>query len=116
MTIIGRMRTIRWTISGESHQVELVPGSWLAELMGQPSIPVNSLHGPGIKTLAKGLEPLAHAEDGLIEAIRPRPLPFLLAVQWHPEWKAARTLTPSRSSRPLATPAGPALSASDAAG
>ncbi|MFM4902267.1 gamma-glutamyl-gamma-aminobutyrate hydrolase family protein [Aeromonas hydrophila] len=75
---------------GESHQVELVPGSWLAELMGQPSIPVNSLHGQGIKTLAKGLEPLAHAEDGLIEAIHaPTLSSFLLAVQWHPEWKAS---------------------------
>jgi putative glutamine amidotransferase len=74
---------------GESHQVELVPGSWFAELMGQPSIPVNSLHGQGIKTLAKRLEPLAHAEDGLIEALHAAALAaFLLAVQWHPEWKA----------------------------
>ncbi|MGY3893357.1 gamma-glutamyl-gamma-aminobutyrate hydrolase family protein [Aeromonas enterica] len=74
---------------GESHQVELVPGSWFAELMGQPSIPVNSLHGQGIKTLAKRLEPLAHAEDGLIEALHaPALASFLLAVQWHPEWKA----------------------------
>lgn len=76
---------------GESHQVALVPDSWLAELMGQPSIPVNSLHGQGIKTLAKGLVPLAHAEDGLIEAIHaPALSPFLLAVQWHPEWKASQ--------------------------
>ncbi|MGY3910454.1 gamma-glutamyl-gamma-aminobutyrate hydrolase family protein [Aeromonas piscicola] len=75
---------------GESHQVELVPGSWFAELMGQSSIPVNSLHGQGIKTLAKGLEPLAHAEDGLIEALHaPTLASFLLAVQWHPEWKAS---------------------------
>lgn len=74
---------------GESHQVKLVPGSWFAALMGQPSIPVNSLHGQGIKTLAKGLEPLAHAEDGLIEALHaPTLASFLLAVQWHPEWKA----------------------------
>ena len=64
-------------------------GSWFADLMGQPAIPVNSLHGQGIKTLAKGLEPLAHAEDGLVEAIHaPTLSPFLLAVQWHPEWKA----------------------------
>ena len=89
---------------GESHQVELVPGTWLAELMGQPSIPVNSLHGQGIKTLARGW-PLAHAEDGLIEAIHaPAPLPFLLAVQWHPGGRPARTPTPSSSSPPLATP------------
>lgn len=74
---------------GHSHQVSLVPGSWFADLMGEAQIPVNSLHGQGIKTLAKGLAPLAHAEDGLIEAIHAPVLsPFLLAVQWHPEWKA----------------------------
>jgi putative glutamine amidotransferase len=39
---------------GESHQVELVPGSWLAELMGQPSIPVNSLHGRGSRRWPRG--------------------------------------------------------------
>lgn len=75
---------------GHSHQVSLVPGSWFAELMGEEQIPVNSLHGQGIKTLAKGLAPLAYAEDGLIEAIHAPELPqFTLAVQWHPEWKAS---------------------------
>ncbi|MGY3929817.1 glutamine amidotransferase [Aeromonas encheleia] len=74
---------------GHSHQVSLVAGSWFAELMGEEQIPVNSLHGQGIKTLAKGLAPLAYAEDGLIEALHAPELPqFTLAVQWHPEWKA----------------------------
>ena len=74
---------------GHSHQVSLVPGSWFADLMGEAQIPVNSLHGQGIKRLGKGLAPLAHAEDGLIEAIHAPGLPqFTLAVQWHPEWKA----------------------------
>ncbi|MNE06433.1 Gamma-glutamyl-gamma-aminobutyrate hydrolase PuuD [compost metagenome] len=74
---------------GHSHQVSLVAGSWFAELMGEEAIPVNSLHGQGIKTLAKGLAPLAYAEDGLIEALHAPELPqFTLAVQWHPEWKA----------------------------
>lgn len=75
---------------GHSHSVSLVPGSWFAELMGEEEIPVNSLHGQGIRTLAKGLAPLAYAEDGLIEAIHAPELPqFTLAVQWHPEWKAS---------------------------
>ncbi|MGL5707850.1 MAG: gamma-glutamyl-gamma-aminobutyrate hydrolase family protein, partial [Aeromonas sp.] len=53
-------------------------------------IPVNSLHGQGLNRLGEGLEPLAHAEDGLVEAIHaPALSPFLLAVQWHPEWKAS---------------------------
>ena len=74
---------------GHSHQVSLVPGSWFADLMGEAQIPVNSLHGQGIKRLGEGLAPLAHAEDGLIEAIHAPGLPqFTLAVQWHPEWKA----------------------------
>lgn len=74
---------------GPSHQIELLPGSWFAELMGTERIAVNSLHGQGIDRLGSGLEPLAHAEDGLIEALHaPALSPFLLAVQWHPEWKA----------------------------
>lgn len=74
---------------GPSHQIKLLPGSWFAELMGEEQIPVNSLHGQGINRLGNGLEPLAHAEDGLIEALHaPALSPFLLAVQWHPEWKA----------------------------
>ncbi|MGL4249226.1 MAG: gamma-glutamyl-gamma-aminobutyrate hydrolase family protein [Aeromonas sp.] len=75
---------------GPSHPITLQPGSWFAKLMGAEQIAVNSLHGQGINRLASGLEPLAHAEDGLIEAIHaPSLSPFLLAVQWHPEWKAS---------------------------
>ena len=77
---------------GESHQVNLVPGSWFAKLRQQDTIPVNSLHGQGIKNLGKGLEALAHAPDGLVEAIHAPGQPsFTLAVQWHPEWKASES-------------------------
>jgi putative glutamine amidotransferase len=52
---------------------------------------VNSLHGQGINTLGKGLQPLAHAQDGLIEAVHlPELSQFTLGVQWHPEWQAAQ--------------------------
>lgn len=75
----------------QAHSVQLVPDTWFAALMGQPSIPVNSLHGQGINTLGKGLQALAHAEDGLIEAVHlPAMAQFTLGVQWHPEWEAAR--------------------------
>jgi putative glutamine amidotransferase len=75
----------------EAHPINLVAGTWFADLMQQPSIPVNSLHGQGIKTLGKGLQPLAHAEDGLIEAVHlPEAPQFTLGVQWHPEWRAAQ--------------------------
>ena len=75
---------------GESHPINLVPGSWLADLLQQPSITINSLHGQGLKTLGRGLEPLAHAPDGLVEAIHLPAVPqFTLGVQWHPEWQAS---------------------------
>lgn len=75
---------------GESHNVRLVPGSWLADLLAKDEITINSLHGQGIATLGEGLEALAYAEDGLIEAIHaPALAQFTLAVQWHPEWQTS---------------------------
>jgi putative glutamine amidotransferase len=75
----------------EAHKVRIESGSWLAEVLGSEEIGVNSLHGQGVKTLGRGLEPLARAEDGLVEAFHaPSLSPFLFAVQWHPEWQAAR--------------------------
>lgn len=74
-----------------AHSVKIKTGSWLHETLGSDEIRVNSLHGQGLKTLGEGLEPIAQAEDGLVEAIHaPSLSPFLFAVQWHPEWQAAR--------------------------
>src|ERR1035437_2260566 len=74
----------------DSHSVRLVPDTWFATLMERTEIAVNSLHGQGIKTLGLGLAPLAHAQDGLIEAVHlPELAQFTLGVQWHPEWQAA---------------------------
>lgn len=72
-----------------THEVELIPNTWLAELLQVPRIPVNSLHGQGLNRLGQGIEPLGHAEDGLVEIIHmPKRPVFTLGVQWHPEWKA----------------------------
>ncbi|MDD0977159.1 gamma-glutamyl-gamma-aminobutyrate hydrolase family protein [Pseudomonas fontis] len=74
-----------------SHGVRLADGSWLKKLLGTDEIRVNSLHGQGLKNLGEGVEALAFAEDGLVEAIHaPKLSPFLFAVQWHPEWQAAQ--------------------------
>lgn len=71
-----------------NHMVKLVPGTWFADVMGQEEFMVNSLHGQGIKTLATGLKALAHAPDGLVEALTCEAYPqFNLGVQWHPEWE-----------------------------
>ena len=75
---------------GPSHPVALVDGGLLRRLMGQDSVMVNSLHEQGIRRLADGVTVEAIADDGLIEAFSVDEADsFALAVQWHPEWKAA---------------------------
>jgi len=78
---------------GPSHKVTLTPGGLLAGLYdGAETIEVNSLHGQGIDRLAPGLAVEATAPDGTIEAVTmPGARGFVLAVQWHPEWRAAAT-------------------------
>ena len=71
---------------GPGHSVEL-SGS-LARIAGAPTAMVNSLHGQGINKVAPGLVVEAIAHDGLVEGVRlDSNETFLLAVQWHPEWK-----------------------------
>jgi len=62
----------------------------LRELAGTDTFDVNSLHAQAVARLADGVSVEAVADDGLIEAFRVDNVPgFALAVQWHPEWKAA---------------------------
>ncbi|MFA6984882.1 MAG: gamma-glutamyl-gamma-aminobutyrate hydrolase family protein [Arenimonas sp.] len=71
---------------GPSHSVSL-RGS-LARIAGADRAMVNSLHGQGIDRLGRGLLVEAIAPDGLVEGVRlDSAQTFLLAVQWHPEWK-----------------------------
>ena len=77
---------------GPAHAVALTPGGILARLADDSSAMVNSLHGQGMAELAPGLTVEARAPDGLIEAFRlADDTRFLLAVQWHPEWRAGET-------------------------
>ncbi|MEA0614727.1 gamma-glutamyl-gamma-aminobutyrate hydrolase family protein [Xanthomonas campestris] len=75
---------------GPAHPVQLQPGGWLAGMSDTAQVQVNSLHGQGIATLAAGLVVEATAPDGLIEAFRGPGPGFLLAVQWHPEWRVTQ--------------------------
>jgi putative glutamine amidotransferase len=71
---------------GPKHPVHLQ--GLLARIAGADSAMVNSLHGQGIDRLAPGLLVEATAPDGLVEGVRlDSSDTFLLAVQWHPEWK-----------------------------
>lgn len=72
-----------------AHPLNLLEGGWLQQFAdGASSVMVNSLHGQGLKTMGKNLIAEATAPDGLIEAVRlDSDGSFLLAMQWHPEWK-----------------------------
>lgn len=76
-----------------SHPVDLAEGGLLARIAGAPQAMVNSLHGQGLRALGRNLVVEATAPDGLVEAVRldlsrdEDPGPFLVAVQWHPEWR-----------------------------
>jgi putative glutamine amidotransferase len=76
-----------------AHAVRLTHGGVLATIAGSDSAMVNSLHGQGVRTLGRNLVVEATAPDGLVEAFRlDNPDTFLLAVQWHPEWKVTQNL------------------------
>ena len=69
------------------HNVSLVPGTPLASLFaGQTEIAVNSYHHQAVREPAAGLEVMAVAPDGVIEALYRPASHFLWAVQWHPEF------------------------------
>lgn len=72
---------------GPAHAITLAPGGVLRQLAQTEQVQVNSLHGQGVQRLGRGLEIEATAPDGLIEAFRHDGPGFLLAVQWHPEWR-----------------------------
>jgi len=72
-----------------AHEVWPAQGSRLATLMREKlaegeACQVNSRHHQAVKHVGKGLEVVATAPDGVIEAIE-RSGTFCLAVQWHPE-------------------------------
>lgn len=65
------------------HQVEIVPGTKLHQIIGAERIETNTGHHQGIKQLAEGLTASARTADGVIEAIEG--CGFAMAIQWHPE-------------------------------
>jgi len=68
-----------------AHTVEVEPGSCLAGILGTHKLRTNSLHHQAIRQPAPALEVVAHAEDGVIEAVELPGKRFVIGVQWHPE-------------------------------
>lgn len=71
------------------HAVQIAADSRLAAILGQDEVVPSSWHHQSVKDLGSGLVAVAHAADGVIEAIDLPEYPWLVAVQWHPELTAA---------------------------
>ncbi len=67
------------------HPIAVAPNSRLARVLGTTDLRVNSLHHQAVARLAPGLRDVAHAPDGVVEALEHEGHPFALAVQFHPE-------------------------------
>ncbi len=71
------------------HQIHIVAGTLLADILGNDDVAVNSLHRQAISRLAQGLTVNAKTDDGTIEAVSVDMAGnFALGVQWHPEYWA----------------------------
>lgn len=75
-----------------THPIELDPDSLVSRLLGSDAVTVNSLHHQAADTIGEGLWIAADSPEGFPEALEIEDYPFCLAVQWHPEYMAARTL------------------------
>jgi putative glutamine amidotransferase len=74
------------------HQVRVGAGSMLAGVLPEPGpFDVPTYHHQAVDLLGDGLQAVAWAEDGTVEAVEPGPSEFgglsgfVLGVQWHPE-------------------------------
>jgi putative glutamine amidotransferase len=72
------------------HKVALTPGSLIHKMCGASSLGVNSSHHQAVDRVARPLRATAVSADGIVEAMELSRegvgwLPFLLAVQFHPE-------------------------------
>ena len=83
-SIAHRQQMPKWQWT---HEVEVDGNSRMAGIMETEALRVNSYHHQGLDQLGDGLRVVAHASDGVIEAVEYRDLSerWLVGVQWHAE-------------------------------
>jgi putative glutamine amidotransferase len=98
-----------------SHPIAVAPGSRLAACVGERAV-VNSYHHQAVDRLGRGVEAVAWADDGIVEAIELPAQAFAVGVQWELQesWRdgapgfevfAAFVVACSASRRPARAPA-----------
>jgi putative glutamine amidotransferase len=81
-----------WTL----HDCYVEPDSQLAHIMGAECVNTFSGHHQAVNQVAAGLQIVATAPDGIIEALMLPDHPWLVGVQWHPEKSAATDTSQQR--------------------
>ena len=75
---------------GNHHELTFPEGSTLAALLNRKSAMVNSIHHQAVRELGRDLSIEAvSGTDNVVEAIRYRKAPFVMGLQWHPEFHRA---------------------------
>jgi putative glutamine amidotransferase len=67
------------------HPISIIHGSPLQSWYQRKIVRVNSYHHQGIRDLAPRFKPMAHTEDGLVEAYYDPKARFVVGLQFHPE-------------------------------
>lgn len=67
------------------HNVHILPGTHLAQIMGAGETNVVSWHHQAASDIPNGWRLAATAADGVIEALEHQDHPWAFAIQWHPE-------------------------------
>jgi putative glutamine amidotransferase len=68
-----------------THGVHVEPGSRLAQITGAEVLRVNTFHHQAVDVIGRGLRPVAHAADGVVEGIEAPGSRLVVGVQWHAE-------------------------------
>ncbi len=68
------------------HDVDIVPGTRLAAIVGVARMSVNSAHHQAVRDVGPGVVVNARAPDGVVEGIEDPSRPFCIGVEWHPEF------------------------------
>ncbi len=66
--------------------VTVAKGSRLGKLLGLERCRVNALHRQSINSVGDGLKVVAKDDHGIVQAVESEKDPFLVGVQWHPEF------------------------------
>jgi gamma-glutamyl-gamma-aminobutyrate hydrolase PuuD len=87
-TVPNAHRHVSPDYDAHRHAVHFAPGSSMARMFaGTKGAVVNSIHHQAVKQLGRDVAVEALSDgDGIVEAIRYLGAPFVMGLQWHPEF------------------------------